>query len=96
MHVTSIHAPKTGLLPAADNWTSAEMVDCILSYAVTVLVQAMTDPVNEDGRTMLARVRSNARGSKQVCLRAGRVVVDPLEPLNGLLFAPRVKMMSSL
>lgn len=41
------------------------MVDCILSYAATVLVEAMADPANEDGQDMLARVRSDARGSKQ-------------------------------
>lgn len=56
------------LPPTADNWTSAEMVDCILSYAVTVLVENMTDPTSEDGQAMLARVRSDARGSKQVRL----------------------------
>ena len=65
------------MLPAAaDNWTSAEMVDCILSYAATVLVEAMADPTSEDGRDMLARVSSDTRGSKQA--RIHRVVWIPM------------------
>lgn len=41
------------------------MVDCILCYAATVLVEAMADPASEDGQDMLARVGGDARGSKQ-------------------------------
>ena len=42
------------------------MVDCILCYAATYLVEQMTDPTNDAGRLMLERVRGDARGSKQV------------------------------
>ena len=42
------------------------MVDCILCYAATYLVEQMTDPSNDAGRVMLERVRNDARGSKQV------------------------------
>ena len=52
------------------------MVDCILSYAATVLVEAMADPTSEDGRDMLARVSSDTRGSKQA--RIHRVVWIPM------------------
>ena len=46
------------------------MVDCILCYAATYLVEQMTDPSNDAGRLMLERVRGDARGSKQVRLHA--------------------------
>ena len=49
------------------------MVDCILCYAATYLVEQMTDPSNDAGRVMLERVRNDARGSKQVCVISNAV-----------------------
>ena len=51
-----------------DSWASSDMVDCILSYAATELVDAMTDPYSDRGRDMLDRVRADARASKQMLL----------------------------
>ena len=57
-------------LSAGDLWTSADMVDCILAYAATVLVDKMTDPKCAEGREMLELVRADARASKQFLLLA--------------------------
>lgn len=45
---------------AGEFWTSADIVDCILSYAVTQLMSIMTDENSRDGADMLARVCSCA------------------------------------
>jgi len=37
-------------------WTSADIVDCIVSYTVTQLMDIMTDANSRDGAEMLARV----------------------------------------
>lgn len=41
---------------AGEFWTSADIVDCILSYAVTQLMSVMTDENSRDGADMLSRV----------------------------------------
>ena len=41
---------------AGEFWTSADIVDCIVSYAVTQLMSIMTDENSKDGADMLARV----------------------------------------
>jgi hypothetical protein len=46
------------------------MVDCILAYAATVLVDKMTDPKSAEGREMLDLVKADARASKQILLLA--------------------------
>lgn len=43
---------------AGEYWTSADIVDCILSYAVTELVDSMANPASRDGREMLDKVRA--------------------------------------
>jgi hypothetical protein len=43
---------------AAENWKSADMVDCILCFAATELVDKMTSPNDPDGRAMLERVNA--------------------------------------
>lgn len=58
------------LLMAGELWTSADMVDCILAYAVTQLVDKMTDPKSGDGREMLDLIKADARASKQFLLLA--------------------------
>lgn len=55
---------------AGESWQSADIVDCILSYAATGLVDAMTDPYSEAGREMLDAVKADARASKQMLLLA--------------------------
>ena len=56
------------------------MVDCILCFAATYLVEQMTDPSNDAGRVMLERVRSDARGSKQVGSQEIASVLQSAEP----------------
>ena len=46
------------------------MVDCILAYAATQLVDRMTDASSTDGRDMLDAVRGDARASKQLLVLA--------------------------
>ena len=41
---------------AGEYWTSADIVDCILSYTVTQLMDIMTDANSREGAQMLARV----------------------------------------
>ena len=55
---------------AGDSWHSADIVDCILSYAATELVNAMTDTATDRGKEMLDRVRADPRASKQMLLLA--------------------------
>ena len=65
------------------------MVDCILCYAATYLVEQMTDPSHDAGRVMLERVRNDARGSKQVSasLRVAYLLRSPSSMLASLLEA---------
>ena len=46
------------------------MVDCIVAYAASVLVDKMTDPRSQEGREMLEAVKADARASKQFLLLA--------------------------
>ncbi len=55
---------------AGELWTSADMVDCIVAYAASALVDKMTDPRNQEGREMLEAVKADARASKQFLLLA--------------------------
>lgn len=57
------------LVQAGDAWSSADMVDCILSYAATTIVAKLTDPTSaEEGRHMLERVKADPRAAKQLLL----------------------------
>jgi hypothetical protein len=49
-------------------WTSADMVDCILAYAATVLVDKVTDPRLAEGREMIEFLKADGRASKQFLL----------------------------
>lgn len=55
---------------AGESWQSSDIVDCIVSYAATQLVDMMCNSNNEAGREMLAIVKADARASKQVLLLA--------------------------
>ena len=44
------------------------MVDCILAYTATALVDKMTDLRSQEGREMLEAVKADARASKQFLL----------------------------
>ncbi|GAB4824161.1 hypothetical protein N2152v2_011207 [Parachlorella kessleri] len=54
----------------SDNWTSADMVDSILSFAATELVNTVTDQYSADGKEMLERIRADPRASKEFLLLA--------------------------
>lgn len=49
-------------------WTSADMVDCILAYAATILVDKITDPKSTEGHEMLDLLKADGRASKQFLL----------------------------
>jgi hypothetical protein len=49
-------------------WTSADIVDCILSYAVTELVDMMSNPSSTQGREMLDKIKQDAKASHQFLL----------------------------
>ena len=65
LHCTNKRTSATGEL-----WTSADMVDCILAYTASALVDKMTDPRSAEGREMLDAVKADARASKQLLLLA--------------------------
>jgi len=46
-------------LLAGEYWTSADIVDCILSYTVTQLMDIMTDANSREGAQMLAKVSAS-------------------------------------
>eukprot|EP00208_Stichococcus_sp_RCC1054_P006187 CAMPEP_0206139636 /NCGR_PEP_ID=MMETSP1473-20131121/6804_1 /ASSEMBLY_ACC=CAM_ASM_001109 /TAXON_ID=1461547 /ORGANISM="Stichococcus sp, Strain RCC1054" /LENGTH=525 /DNA_ID=CAMNT_0053533509 /DNA_START=135 /DNA_END=1712 /DNA_ORIENTATION=+ len=54
----------------AENWESSDMVDCILAFAATELVDLMTSPNSAEGRAMLERVKADPRGSRQLLVLA--------------------------
>ncbi len=62
------HSSYMAVACAGELWTSADMVDCILAYAATALVDKMTDPRSQEGREMLEAVKADARASKQFLL----------------------------
>ena len=68
---------------AGELWTSADMVDCILAYAASVLVDKMTDPKCGEGREMLELVRADARASKQFLLLSHLCAPTPLLSFTG-------------
>ncbi|KAL4444959.1 hypothetical protein ABPG77_004009 [Micractinium sp. CCAP 211/92] len=54
----------------SESWTSADMVDCMLSYAATQLVDEVTDWHSVEGMDMLERIRADPRASRQFLLLA--------------------------
>lgn len=48
------HSPR----PAGEKWRTDDMVDCMLSYAATHLVDEMTDVHSVEGMDMLERIRA--------------------------------------
>jgi len=53
-----ILAPALPCIHAGENWVSADMVDCMLSYASTHLVDEVTDWHSVEGMDMLERIRA--------------------------------------
>lgn len=51
--------PDIARVNAGEYWTSADIVDCIVSYTVTQLMDMMTDSNSREGAEMLARVSSS-------------------------------------
>ena len=47
---------ELAVIIVGEYWTSADIVDCIVSYTVTQLMDIMTDANSRDGAEMLARV----------------------------------------
>ena len=56
-------------LCAGESWTSADMVDCMLSYAATLLVDEVTECHSVEGVDMLDRIRTG--GGVQVGVGEG-------------------------
>eukprot|EP00878_Enallax_costatus_P013382 GHUV01013993.1.p1 GENE.GHUV01013993.1~~GHUV01013993.1.p1 ORF type:complete len:362 (+),score=100.78 GHUV01013993.1:430-1515(+) len=52
-----------------DNWTSSDMVDCVLSYAATRLMAQITAN-NDEARSMLAVLQQDPRAAQQFLLLA--------------------------
>ena len=54
---------------AGESWQSSDIVDCIVSYAASQLVDMMCSGT-ESGKEMLNAVKADARASKQMLLLA--------------------------
>ena len=54
---------------AGESWQSSDIVDCIVSYAASQLVDMMCGGT-ESGKEMLNAVKADARASKQMLLLA--------------------------
>ncbi|KAL6781706.1 hypothetical protein ACKKBF_B09125 [Auxenochlorella protothecoides x Auxenochlorella symbiontica] len=52
----------------ADNWTSADMVDCMMSYAMTQLVAKVTDSKSATAQDMLVRLQADPGACKAFLL----------------------------
>jgi hypothetical protein len=59
----------SGLVWLQDNWTSSDMVDCILSYAASRLMQQVTSNT-EEARAMLEVLKQDPRAAQQFLLLA--------------------------
>lgn len=54
-----------------ESWTSSDMVDCILSYTATALVEALLTPGGGNGSAaMLDALRADPRASAQLLVLA--------------------------
>ncbi|EFJ51141.1 hypothetical protein VOLCADRAFT_87918 [Volvox carteri f. nagariensis] len=52
----------------SDAWTTADLVDCILSYSATELVKKFTKPNSDEARHMQEVLRGDVRASRQFLL----------------------------
>ncbi|KAI3438402.1 hypothetical protein D9Q98_000834 [Chlorella vulgaris] len=76
----------------SESWSSADMVDCMLSYAATHLVDEVTDVQSVEGMDMLERIRADPRASKQFLLLAhlyAKTDANSLDFLRAKLLPPR-------
>ncbi|KAJ9517147.1 hypothetical protein QJQ45_009092 [Haematococcus lacustris] len=51
----------------SDAWRTADLVDCVLSYAATVLIKKVTQP-GEEAKALLRALRSDPRSARQFLL----------------------------
>ncbi|KAJ9517043.1 hypothetical protein QJQ45_002560 [Haematococcus lacustris] len=51
----------------SDAWRTADLVDCVLSYAATVLIKKVTQP-GEEAKALLKALRSDPRSARQFLL----------------------------
>ncbi|PRW57534.1 hypothetical protein C2E21_3791 [Chlorella sorokiniana] len=76
----------------AEKWRTDDMVDCMLSYAATHLVDEMTDVHSVEGMDMLERIRADPRAAKQFLLLAhlyAKTDASSLDFLRYKLLPPR-------
>ena len=60
--ILTLSWPFVPLRTAAEKWRTDDMVDCMLSYAATHLVDEMTDVHSVEGMDMLERIRGGEGG----------------------------------
>ncbi len=70
----------------SDAWTTADLVDCILSYTATELVKKFSKPNSEEAKAMQEALRTDAKASRQflllVRLGGGGAVTGPVRALR--------------
>lgn len=75
----------------SDEWKSADLVDCILSYSITELIKLITKP-GETSKAMIAALRADPRANRQfllLCHLYGRTDATSLQMVRAALMVPR-------
>lgn len=76
----------------ADAWLSSDIVDCIISYAATELVNTLLSTIKPEGPEMLQTIKQDPQASKQVLLLAhlyAKIDSASLARLRQELFQPK-------
>ncbi|GIL48516.1 hypothetical protein Vafri_5023 [Volvox africanus] len=76
----------------SDAWTTADLVDCILSYAATELVKKFTKPNSEEARHVQETLRTDARAARQFLLLShlyARTDTATLKQVRAVLLRPK-------
>ncbi|GLC35414.1 hypothetical protein PLESTB_000567000 [Pleodorina starrii] len=76
----------------SDAWTTADLVDCILSYSATELVKKFTKPNSEEARAMQEALRADAKAARQFLLLShmyARTDTATLKAVRAVLLRPK-------
>ncbi|GFR45248.1 hypothetical protein Agub_g6354 [Astrephomene gubernaculifera] len=76
----------------SETWTTADLVDCILSYAATELVKKFTQPNSDVARQMQETLRGDSRASRQFLLLShlyARTDTATLKQVRAVLMRPK-------
>ncbi|KAG2454057.1 hypothetical protein HYH02_001098 [Chlamydomonas schloesseri] len=76
----------------SDAWTTADLVDCVLSYAATELVKKFTKPNSDEAKAMQETLRADAKASRQFLILThlyARTDTATLKHVRAVLLRPK-------